>query len=149
VCLEQQVDLITFVPRTCAVRQALEAWGQQPPALPLFLEKPGRTKDEAPRRWHGPSVIRQVEGEYSDGRVALAALRFGVVHASQLAQQHTQAYTAAQATEADAITAHVKHVQARWCAWEADAAAAIAEYEGRGPGQRGRRPRPWRYHAVR
>ena len=26
---------------------------------------------------------------------------------------------------------------------------AIAEYEGRGPGQRGRRPCPWRYHAVR
>ena len=27
--------------------------------------------------------------------------------------------------------------------------AAIAEYEGRGQGRRGRRPRPWRYHAVR
>jgi hypothetical protein len=40
-------------------------------------------------------------------------------------------------------------VHARWCACEADAAAAIAEYEGRGPGRRGRPPRPWRYHAVR
>src|SRR5262249_34004940 len=39
VCLEQQVDLITLVPRTCAIRQALEAWGQQPPALPLLLAK--------------------------------------------------------------------------------------------------------------
>ena len=29
VCLEQKVDLITLVPRTCAVRQALEAWGRQ------------------------------------------------------------------------------------------------------------------------
>jgi len=149
VCLEQKVDLITLVPRTCAVRQALEAWGQQQPALPLLLEKPGRTKNEAPRRWHGQSVMRQVEVEYSDGRVTLVALRFVVVHSSQLAQQQTQAYTAAQAKEADAITAHVKHVQARWFACEADAAAAIAEYEGRGPGQRGRRPRPWRYHAVR
>ena len=126
VCLEQKVDLITLVPRTCAVRQALEAWGQQQPALPLLLEKPGRTKDEAPRRWHGQSVIRQVEVEYSDGRVALEALRFVVVHSSQLAQQQTQAYTAAQAKEADAITAHGKHVQARWFACEADAAAAIA-----------------------
>jgi hypothetical protein len=61
--LEHKVALITLVPRTCAVRQALEAWGQQHPALPLVLEKPGRTKDEAPRRWHGQSVIRQVEVE--------------------------------------------------------------------------------------
>src|SRR4029453_13425622 len=28
-CLEQRVGLITLVPRTCAVRQELEAWGQQ------------------------------------------------------------------------------------------------------------------------
>lgn len=149
VCLEQKVDLITLVPRTCAIRQALEAWGQQQPALPLVLEKPGRTKAEAPRRWHGQSVIRQVEVEYRDGRVTLAALRFVVVHSSQLAQQQTQAYTAAQAKEAEAVLAHVTHVQARWFACEADAAAAIAEYEGRGQGRRGRRPRPWRYHTVR
>src|SRR5262245_30807470 len=50
VCLEHKVDLITLVPRTCAVRQALESWGQQQPALPLLLEKPGRTRDEVPRR---------------------------------------------------------------------------------------------------
>lgn len=149
VCLEQKVDLITLVPRTCAIRQALEAWGQQQPALPLVLEKPGRTKAEAPRRWHGQSVIRQVEVEYRDGRVTLAALRFVVVHSSQLAQQQTQAYTAAQAKEVEAVLAHVTHVQARWFACEADAAAAIAEYEGRGQGRRGRRPRPWRYHTVR
>src|SRR5262252_8162573 len=37
VCLEQGVGLITLVPRTCAVRQ------------------------ESPRRWHGASVVRQVE----------------------------------------------------------------------------------------
>src|SRR5437016_5971775 len=29
VCLEHKIDLITLVPRTCAVRQVLEAWGQQ------------------------------------------------------------------------------------------------------------------------
>src|SRR5262249_42659138 len=45
--------------------------------------------------------------------------------------------------------AHVKQVQARWFACEADAEAAIAEWEGRGPGRRGPRPRPWRYHVVR
>src|SRR4030095_9638773 len=148
-CLEHGLGLITLVPRTCAVRQELEAWGQQQPVLPLLVEKPGRTKDEAPRRWHGHSVLRRVEVEYNAGRVALETLRFVIVHSSQLAQQQIQAYTAAQAKEAEAITAHVKHVQARWFACEADAAAAIAEYEGRGPGQRGRRPRPWRYHAVR
>jgi transposase len=149
VCLEQKVALITLGPRTCAVRQALEAWGQQQAALPLLLEKPGRTKDEAPRRWHGQSVSRQVEVEYSDGRVALETLRFVVVHASQLAQQQTQAYTAAQEKEAGAVAEHVQRVQARWFACAADAAAASAEYEHRGPGRRGRRPQSWRYHAVR
>jgi transposase len=149
VCLEHGIGLVTLVPRTCAVRQELEVWGQHQSLLPLLAEKPGRTKDEAPRRWHGESVSRQVEVEYSDGRVALEALRFVVVHSSQLAQQQTQAYTAAQEKEAEAITAHVKQVQARWFACEADAEAASAEYEGRGPGRRGRRPCPWRYHAVR
>ena len=74
-CLEQGMGLVTLVPRTGAVRQALEAWGQQQPALPLLVEKPGRTKAEAPRRWHGQSVMRQVEVEYSDGRVAAEARR--------------------------------------------------------------------------
>ena len=98
----------------------------------------------------GKACIRQVEVEYSDGRVALEALRFVVVHSSQLAQQQAQAYAAAQAKEAAGRgTTHVKQVQARWFACEADAEAAIAEYEGRGQGRRGRRPRPWRYHAVR
>jgi transposase len=148
-CLEHGLGLVTLVPRTCAVRQDLEAWGRQQPALPLLVEKPGRTKDEAPRRWHGHSVIRQVEVEYSDGRVVLEPLRFLVVHASQLAQQQAQGYTAAHEQEAAAVTAHVKHVQARWLACEADAAAAMAAYEHRGPGRRGRRPHPWRYPVVR
>jgi len=72
-----------------------------------------------------------------------------VVHSSQLAQQQTQAYTAAQAMEAAAVAAHVQHVHAQWFACEADAEAAIAEYAHRGPGRRGRRPQPWRYHVVR
>src|SRR5215471_17931389 len=92
-CLEHGLGLVTLVPRTCAVRQDLEAWGRQQPALPLRVAKPGRTKDEAPRRWHGPSVIRQVEVEYSDGRIVSEALRFVVVHSSQLAQQQAQGYT--------------------------------------------------------
>jgi len=62
-CLEHKIDLVTLVPRICAIRQALEAWGQQQLALPLLVEKPGRTKAEAPRRWHGQSVMRQVEVE--------------------------------------------------------------------------------------
>ena len=147
VCLEHKVDLITVVPRTCAVRQALEAWGRQQPALPLVLEKSGRTQAEAPRRWHGQSVLRQVEVEYSDGRVAQEELRFVVVHSSQLAQQQTQTYAAAQVKEAAAVADHARHVQARWFACLPDAEAAIAEYEGQG--HRGRRPHLWRYHAVR
>ena len=59
-CLEQRLGLITLVPRTCAVRHELEAWGQQQGRLPLLLEKPGRTRQEPPRRWHGHSVIRPV-----------------------------------------------------------------------------------------
>jgi transposase len=89
-CLERQIGLVTLVPRTGALRQELETWGRQQPALPLLVEKPGRTKEEAPRFWHGQSMLRQVEVEYSDGQVALEALRFGVVHASQRAQQQTQ-----------------------------------------------------------
>src|SRR5262249_57937202 len=114
-----------------------------------LVERRGSTKTGGPRRWHGQSVMRQVEVEYSDGRVAREALRFVVVHSSQLAQQQTQAYAAAQAKEAEAVMAHVQHVQARWFACEADAEATIAEYEGRGQGRRGRRPHLWRYHAVR
>jgi hypothetical protein len=71
------------------------------------------------------------------------------VHSSQLAQQQTQTYAAAQEKEAEAVADHVRQVQARWFACLPDAEAAIAAYEGRGPGQRGRRPRLWRYHAVR
>src|SRR5499427_4858468 len=102
-CLERKIGLVTLVPRTCAIRQDLEAWGRQQPALPLLVEKPGRTQAEAPRRWHGQSVLRPVEVEYSDGRVALEALRFVVVHASQLAQQQTHTYTNAQAQETEAV----------------------------------------------
>jgi hypothetical protein len=90
-----------------------------------------------------------VEVEYSDGRVAQEALRFVVVHSSQLAQQQTQTYAAAQVKEAEAVADHVRHVQARWFACLPDAEAAIAEYEGQRQGHRGRRPRLWRYHVVR
>jgi transposase len=148
-CREKGLGLVTLVPRTCAVRQALEAWGAQQAALPLLVEKPGRTKAEACRQWHGQSVIRPVEVEYSDGRVAQEALRFLVVHSSQLAQQHTQTYASAQEKEAEALADYVQRVHARWFACEADAVAALAEYEHHEPGRRGRRPHPWRYHAVR
>src|SRR5882724_7955440 len=83
-CLEQGIGLVTLGPRTCAVRQELEAWGREQPALPLLVEKPGRTQHEEPRRWQGQSVLRQVEVEYSAGRIAHETLRFVVVHSSQL-----------------------------------------------------------------
>jgi len=147
-CLEQRVGLITLVPRTCAVRPELEAWGQQHGPLPLLLEKPGRTRREPPRRWHGHSVVRQVEVEYAAGRLALAELRFLVVHSSQVAQQAAVAYTAAQAKEVERVAEHIQRVEARWCACAADAEAAITDYAGRGQGRRGRKPRLWRYHAL-
>ena len=147
-CLEQRVGLITLVPRTCAVRQEVEAWGQQHGALPLLLEKPGRTRQEPPRRWYGQSVVRRVEVEYADGHLEMAELRFLVVHSSQLAHQAAVTYAAAQAKEAAQVAEHIARVEARWFACAADAEAAIAEYEGRGQGRRGRKPRPWRYHAL-
>jgi transposase len=147
-CLEQRLGLITLVPRTCAVRQEVEAWGQQHGPLPLLLEKPGRTRQESPRRWHGASVVRQVEVEDADGRLDRAEIRFLVVHSSQLAAQTAVAYAAAQAKEAERLAEHIRRVEARWFACAADAEAAIADYEGRGQGRRGRPSHPWRYHAL-
>jgi transposase len=147
-CLEQRVGLITLVPRTCAVRQEVEAWGQQHGGLPLLLEKPGRTRQEPPRCWHGQSVVRRVPVEYADGRLDVAEIRFLVVHSSQLAQQAATAYAAAQAKEAERVAEHIQRVEARWFACAADAEAAISDYEGRGQGRRGRKPRLWRYHAL-
>jgi len=147
-CLEQGVGLITLVPRTCTVRQEVEAWGQQQGALPLLLAKPGRTRQEPPRQWHGHSVVRRVPVEYPEGRLDVAELRCLVVHSSQLAHQTAVAYAAAQAKEAERIAAHVQRVEARWFACAADAEEVIADYEGRGQGRRGRTPHPWRYHAL-
>jgi transposase len=148
-CLEHGIGFVTFVPRTCAMRQELEVWGRQHPALPLLVEKPGRTKDEEPRRWQGHSVLRRVEVESSAGRVTQEEVRFVVVHASQLAQQHAQTYVSAQEKDAEAVADHGRQVHAQWYACRPDAEAAIAAYAGQGPGRRGRRPRPWRYHTLR
>src|SRR5262249_60712484 len=84
-----------------------------------------------------------------EGRVVQEEVRFIVVHSSQLAQQHAQTYASAQAKEAEALADHVRQVQAQWFACRPDAEAAIAAYEGREQGHRGRRPRPWRYHTLR
>ena len=127
VCLEQRVGLITLVPRPCAVRQEVEAWGQQHGVLPLLLEKPGRTRREPPRCWHGQSVVRRVPVEDADGRLDVAEIRFLVVHSSQLAQQAATAYAAAQAKEAERVAEHIQRVEARWFACAADAEAAISD----------------------
>jgi transposase len=147
-CLEKRMGLITLVPRTCAVRQELEAWGQQQGNLPLLLEKPGRIRQEPLRQWHGQSIVRQVEVEDTQGQVRREAIRFLVVHSSQLAEQMAAAYAAAQVKEAERVAEHIQRVEARWFACIADAEAAIAEYKGRGQGRRGRRPQPWRSHAL-
>jgi hypothetical protein len=77
-CLEQGVELITLVPRNCAVRQELEVRRQQRDSSPLLLEKPEWTHQEAPRCWHAHGVVRQVEVEYADGRLAAPHL---LIHA--------------------------------------------------------------------
>ena len=130
------------------VRQEVEAWGQAQAALPLLLEKPGRTRQEPPRQWQGQSVVRRVPVEYPDGRLDLAEIRFLVVHSSQLAHQTAAAYAAAQAKAAERVTEHVQRVEAQWFACAPDAEVAIAKYAGRGQGRRGRQPRPWRYHGL-
>lgn len=147
-CLEKKIGLVTRVPRTCAIRQEVEAWGQQQALLPVLLEKPGHPSHAAPRCWRGQSILRRVDVEYADGRIDQAELRFVVVHSSALAQQETKAAATAHAKEAERVTAHIKHVPAQQYACAADAEAAIAVYEGRAPGRRGRRPRPWRSHTL-
>jgi hypothetical protein len=81
--LEQGGGLITRGPHTWAVRQELEAWGQPQGPLPLLLEKPGRTRQDSPRHWHGRSGVRRGEGEYAEGRCAVEDLRLLGVHSSQ------------------------------------------------------------------
>jgi len=87
VWLAQGVGVITGVPRPCMVRQEVEAWGQPQGARPLGLAKPGRTRQEPPRQWHGHRVVRRVPVEDPDGRLAVAARRVRVVHSRQVAHQ--------------------------------------------------------------
>jgi transposase len=148
-CIEKRIGLVTRVPRTCAVRQELEHWGQQQPSLPVLLEKPGRTRPEGPRRWRGQSITRRVDVEYAEGRLGQAELRFVVVHSSPLAQQEAQASATAHAKEAERVADHITRVEAKQFVCAADAEAAIANYEGRCPGRRGRRPQLWRSHVLR
>src|SRR5262245_39410031 len=93
--------------------------------------------------------MRRVEVEASDGRVTAEVRRFVVVHASQLAPQPAQTYTSAPGKAAETLADHAKRVQAPWCAGLPDAKAALAASEGHEQGRHGRRPRPWRYPAVR
>jgi hypothetical protein len=139
----------TLVPRTCAVRRELEAWGQQHRPLPLWSEKPGRTKRDEPRRWWGQRVERFVDVAYADGQVVQEPLRFLVGHSSQLTQQQSTAYTTAQTQEAERVADHIRRVDAKHLACVANAEIAIAAYAGRRQGRRGRRPRLWRYPTLR
>jgi transposase len=147
-CVEKHIGLVTRVPRTCGIRQELEAWGQQHVPLPLLVDKPGHTQGDTPRRWRGQSVERAVAVEYADGRVEQKTLRFVVVQSSQLAAQQAKAYATAQAKEAKQVAEHSRRIHARSFVCVPDAETAIAQEKGEGPGQRGRRPTRWRYHTV-
>lgn len=148
-CRETGMGLVTLVPRTCAIRQEVETWGQKQVSLPLLLEKPGKRRSDAPRRWYGRSVTRQVEVEDGEGQVTWTPMRFVAVHSTQLAQRHAEAHAHQQRQEAKSLATHLAQVQCRQFACQADAEGAIATYEGRGSGQRGRPATRWRYHEVR
>jgi len=148
-CRETGIGLVTLVPRTCAIRQEVETWGQKQVSLPLLHEKAGKRRSDAPRRWYGRSVTRQVEVEDGEGQVTLAPIRFVAVYSTQLAQRHAEAYATQQQKEAKSLATHIAQVQSRPFACQVDAEGAIAAYEGRGLGQRGRPATPWRYHEVR
>ena len=81
--------------------------------------------------------------------MALEALRCVVGHSQQLAQQAALPYGKAHSAEAERGTEHSRRVEARRLACAAEAEAALADSEGHGQGRRGRRPRPWRSHALR
>jgi transposase len=147
-CRETGMGLVTLVPRTCTIRQEVEAWGQRRVSLPLLLEKPGKRRLDAPRRWYGRSVTRQVEVEDGEGYVTLAPIRFVAGYSTQLAQRHAEAHAHQQEREAKSLATHIAQVEARQFACQADAEGAIAVYEGRTPGRRGRPATPWRYHEV-
>ena len=72
-----------------------------------------------------------------------------VVHSSQLAQQAVLTYATVQIHAAERVAEHIRGVEARRFACAADAETALADYEGRGQGRRGRRPRPWRFPTLR
>ena len=147
-CRETGMGLVTLVPRTCGIRQEVETWGQKQVSLPLLLEKPGKRRWDAPRRWYGRSVTRQVEVEDGQGQVSLAPIRFVAVYSTQLAKRHAEAHATQQLKEAKSLATHIAQVESRQFACQADAEGAIAAYEGRTPGRRGRPATPWRYHGV-
>lgn len=120
--LDKGRGLVLRVPRTCTVCQDLEGWGHQHPVLPLSGEKSGRTKDEACRQWHGRSVSRPVEGESSDGRVT---------RRKRCALSWCMRANWCSSKPRPLPLPKSKQGQARLFAWEADAEAASAEYDGR------------------
>ena len=137
VCLEHKIGFVTLVPRTCAVRQELEAWGPAATRLaPLGGEAwADQGRSASPLAWTkcdppGGGRVQRWTGRQE-------ALRFVVVHSSQLAQQQTQTYASGQGKEAEAVADHVQRVQAQWFACLPDAEAAIAAYEGQGAGTAG------------
>ena len=95
-----RVSVITLVPRTCAVRQALETWGQQQEALPLLLEKPGRTRQE-------PAALARAKCHAPRGcGVCGRATRRGRAPLSSRALQpvgHLQALEPAPASKAERV----------------------------------------------
>jgi hypothetical protein len=112
-CRETGMGLVTLVPRTCGIRQEVETWGQKQVSLPLLLEKPGKRRWDAPRRWYGRSVTRQVEVEDGQGQVSLAPIRFVAVYSTQLTKRHAEAHATQQLKEAKSLATHIAQVESQ------------------------------------
>jgi hypothetical protein len=75
-CLEQQIGLVTLVPRTCGIRQEVEAWGQKQSSLPLLVDKPARRRRDAPR--DGMVAVLPVRSKWNMTTVTSSGLRFAL-----------------------------------------------------------------------
>ena len=103
-CLEHRIGSVTLSPAHLCRPAGTRSLGAAATHLaPVGGETGADARPKRPAAGMGKVCIRQVEVEYSDGRVAQEELRFVVVHSSQLAQQQAQTYAAAQVKEAEAV----------------------------------------------
>ena len=147
-CLERGVGLITLVPRTCAVRQEVETWGQQHGALPYCsknLVGPGRSRHD-----DGMDKVSSAACPWSTRLGASTWPRYAFWSSTRAnwptrRRWHMPPPKPRKRSVSPSTSDTLKRgglpvlpTQRR----------LLPEYEGRGQGRRGRQPRPWRYHVL-